>query len=158
MKVNPDNKTVSAMDLLVPGNVRIYMDMYVSIDLIQIYIIVLIVVIIIIGVGELIGGSVREDRYDILKQNMAKLGINQSKIFFVFLGYFKSIFYTYFYLYILVYICLFLIWQMESTIGIWIYGNLVQYLMLDLDQDLKDLYGNLSISIDQSSISKLTII
>lgn len=46
MKVNPDGKTVAAVDLLVPG------------------------------VGELFGGSQREDNYDILKQRMIDCGMN----------------------------------------------------------------------------------
>jgi len=46
MKVNPDWKTVAAVDLLVPG------------------------------VGELFGGSQREDNYDILKQRMIDCGMN----------------------------------------------------------------------------------
>lgn len=45
MKLNDDNKTVAAMDLLVPG------------------------------VGEIIGGSQREDRYDVLKTKMQEMGI-----------------------------------------------------------------------------------
>ena len=44
MRVNDDNKTVAACDLLVPG------------------------------VGELVGGSQREERYDILKEKMDALG------------------------------------------------------------------------------------
>ncbi len=44
MRVNDDNKTVAACDLLVPG------------------------------VGELVGGSQREERYEILKAKMEKLG------------------------------------------------------------------------------------
>lgn len=46
MKLNDDNKTVAAMDLLVPG------------------------------IGEIIGGSQREDRYDILKARMEEMGLN----------------------------------------------------------------------------------
>ncbi|PWA94851.1 asparagine--tRNA ligase [Artemisia annua] len=45
MKVNPDNKTVAAMDVLVPR------------------------------VGELIGGSQREEIYDVIKQRMLELGL-----------------------------------------------------------------------------------
>ena len=45
MRMNEDGKTVAACDLLVPG------------------------------VGEIIGGSQREDRYDVLAQKMADLGI-----------------------------------------------------------------------------------
>ncbi len=46
MKVNADNKTVRAMDVLVPG------------------------------IGEIIGGSEREDNYDVLKGRMIELGLN----------------------------------------------------------------------------------
>ena len=46
MKLHDDNKTVAAMDLLVPG------------------------------IGEIIGGSQREDRYDVLKAKMEELGLN----------------------------------------------------------------------------------
>lgn len=45
MRVNEDNKTVAAMDLLVPG------------------------------VGELIGGSQREERYDVLTKRMEEMGL-----------------------------------------------------------------------------------
>lgn len=45
MKLNSDNKTVRAMDLLVPG------------------------------VGEIIGGSQREENYDVLHQKMLDIGI-----------------------------------------------------------------------------------
>ncbi len=47
MRLNDDNKTVSAMDLLVPG------------------------------VGELIGGSQREERLDVLTKRMQELGLNE---------------------------------------------------------------------------------
>jgi asparaginyl-tRNA synthetase len=47
MRMNVDNKTVRAMDLLVPG------------------------------VGELIGGSQREERLDVLEARMAELGLNK---------------------------------------------------------------------------------
>lgn len=47
MKLNPDHKTVAAMDLLVPG------------------------------VGEIIGGSQREDDYDTLLRRMDELGLNE---------------------------------------------------------------------------------
>ena len=47
MKVNNDNKTVAAMDLLVPG------------------------------VGEIIGGSQREDRVDVLLKRMKESGLNK---------------------------------------------------------------------------------
>ena len=45
MKLNDDGKTVAAMDLLVPG------------------------------IGEIIGGSQREDRYDVLKSKMNEMGL-----------------------------------------------------------------------------------
>ena len=48
MKQNPDGKTVAAMDCLVPG------------------------------IGEIIGGSQREDDYDILKARIEELGMNVS--------------------------------------------------------------------------------
>ncbi len=48
MKLNPDGKTVAAMDCLVPG------------------------------IGEIIGGSQREDNYDILRARMAELGLEES--------------------------------------------------------------------------------
>ena len=47
MRMNDDNKTVAAMDLLVPG------------------------------VGEIIGGSQREERLDVLKSRMAELGLDE---------------------------------------------------------------------------------
>jgi len=47
MRVNDDGKTVAAADLLVPG------------------------------VGELIGGSQREERLDVLKESIAKFGLNE---------------------------------------------------------------------------------
>ena len=47
MRMNDDNKTVAAMDLLVPG------------------------------VGEIIGGSQREERLDVLKDRMAELGLDE---------------------------------------------------------------------------------
>ncbi len=47
MKLNPDGKTVAAMDCLVPG------------------------------IGEIIGGSQREDRYDVLLQRMKELGLKE---------------------------------------------------------------------------------
>ncbi|MBY0756031.1 asparagine--tRNA ligase [Clostridium sardiniense] len=47
MRMNDDNKTVAAMDLLVPG------------------------------IGEIIGGSQREERLDLLKQRMAELNLNE---------------------------------------------------------------------------------
>ncbi|MDP4132946.1 MAG: amino acid--tRNA ligase-related protein, partial [Bacillota bacterium] len=48
MRMNDDNKTVAAMDLLVPG------------------------------VGEIIGGSQREERLDVLTKRMAELGLNEN--------------------------------------------------------------------------------
>ena len=47
MRLNEDNKTVAAMDLLVPG------------------------------IGEIIGGSQREERYDNLIARMAEMGLNK---------------------------------------------------------------------------------
>ena len=47
MKLNDDGKTVAAMDCLVPG------------------------------IGEIIGGSQREDNYDLLKQRMDELGLKE---------------------------------------------------------------------------------
>ena len=47
MKLNPDGKTVAAMDCLVPG------------------------------IGEIIGGSQREDKLEILEQRMAECGLNK---------------------------------------------------------------------------------
>ncbi len=46
MKLNPDGKTVAAMDLLVPG------------------------------IGEIIGGSQREEKLDVLEQRMHEMGLN----------------------------------------------------------------------------------
>ncbi|MBQ4591173.1 MAG: asparagine--tRNA ligase [Clostridia bacterium] len=48
MKLNPDGKTVAAMDCLVPG------------------------------IGEIIGGSQREDNYELLRERMAELGLDES--------------------------------------------------------------------------------
>ena len=45
--MNDDNKPVAAMDLLVPG------------------------------VGEIVGGSQREERYDMLKSRLNELGLNE---------------------------------------------------------------------------------
>lgn len=50
MRMNDDGKTVAAADLLVPG------------------------------VGELVGGSQREERYDLLKQRMAEMGMEESTL------------------------------------------------------------------------------
>ena len=49
MKLNDDNKTVAAMDLLVPG------------------------------VGEIIGGSQREDRVEVLQQRMKELNLKEEE-------------------------------------------------------------------------------
>ena len=46
MKLNPDGKTVAAMDCLVPG------------------------------IGEIIGGSQREENYELLSQRISELGMN----------------------------------------------------------------------------------
>lgn len=50
MRMNDDNKTVAAVDLLVPG------------------------------VGEIIGGSQREERYDVLVSRMEELGMNSGSM------------------------------------------------------------------------------
>jgi len=50
MRVNDDNKTVSAMDVLAPG------------------------------IGEIIGGSVREERYDVLIARMQSLGMTHEQL------------------------------------------------------------------------------
>lgn len=47
MRLNDDNKTVAAMDLLVPG------------------------------VGEIIGGSQREERIEVLEESIAKFGLDK---------------------------------------------------------------------------------
>ena len=47
MRLNPDGKTVRATDLLVPG------------------------------IGEIIGGSQREERYDVLLDRIKELGLNE---------------------------------------------------------------------------------
>ena len=49
MKLNEDNKTVRAMDLLEPG------------------------------IGEIIGGSQREDNYELLTKRMKELGLKKKK-------------------------------------------------------------------------------
>jgi asparaginyl-tRNA synthetase len=49
MRMNDDGKTVAAMDILVPG------------------------------IGELVGGSQREERYDILEQRMKETGLNMDE-------------------------------------------------------------------------------
>jgi len=48
MRLNDDGRTVAAMDVLVPG------------------------------VGEIIGGSQREERHDVLKQRIAEMGLKES--------------------------------------------------------------------------------
>ena len=50
MRVNDDDKTVAAMDVLFPG------------------------------IGEIIGGSQREERYDILKSRIEELGIDHEDV------------------------------------------------------------------------------
>ena len=50
MRVNDDNKTVAACDLLVPG------------------------------IGELVGGSQREERYDVLEKLMDEKGMNKETL------------------------------------------------------------------------------
>ena len=52
MKLNPDGKTVAAMDCLVPG------------------------------IGEIIGGSQREDNFDILKNRIEELGMKPEEYAF----------------------------------------------------------------------------
>jgi asparaginyl-tRNA synthetase len=51
MRLNDDGKTVRAMDVLFPG------------------------------IGEIVGGSQREERFDVLKQKMADLDIDQKELF-----------------------------------------------------------------------------
>ena len=50
MRMNEDNKTVAACDLLVPG------------------------------VGELVGGSQREERYELLEKRMDEMGMNKESL------------------------------------------------------------------------------
>ena len=50
MKLNEDNKTVAAVDLLVPG------------------------------IGELMGGSQREENYELLKQRIKDCGLDEKRI------------------------------------------------------------------------------
>ena len=50
MRMNPDGKTVRAMDVLFPG------------------------------IGEIVGGSQREERLDVLTQRMEALGMNQQEL------------------------------------------------------------------------------
>ena len=49
MRVNDDDRTVAAMDLLVPG------------------------------IGEIIGGSQREDRHDVLEKRVEEMGLNKEE-------------------------------------------------------------------------------
>ncbi len=51
MRLNDDGKTVRAMDVLFPG------------------------------IGEIVGGSQREERYDVLKQKMEVMGIPQDELY-----------------------------------------------------------------------------
>ena len=51
MRMNDDGKTVRAMDVLFPG------------------------------IGEIVGGSQREERYDVLVQKMKDLGIKEEELF-----------------------------------------------------------------------------
>jgi asparaginyl-tRNA synthetase len=51
MRLNDDGKTVRAMDVLFPG------------------------------IGEIVGGSQRRERFDVLKQKMADLDIDQKELF-----------------------------------------------------------------------------
>ena len=50
MKLNDDQKTVAAMDVLFPG------------------------------IGEIIGGSEREERYDVLLQKMREMGVDEKEL------------------------------------------------------------------------------
>jgi asparaginyl-tRNA synthetase len=50
MRLNEDEKTVRAMDILFPG------------------------------IGEIVGGSQREERYDVLKQKVADVGIPEEEL------------------------------------------------------------------------------
>ena len=50
MRLNEDNKTVRAMDLLFPG------------------------------IGEMVGGSQREERLDVLQKRMAEMGIDEKEL------------------------------------------------------------------------------
>ena len=50
MRLNDDNKTVRAMDILFPG------------------------------IGEIVGGSQREERYEVLKQKIADLGMDEQTL------------------------------------------------------------------------------
>ena len=50
MRLNEDGKTVRAMDILFPG------------------------------IGEIVGGSQREERLDVLKEKMAELGIEEKEL------------------------------------------------------------------------------
>ena len=51
MRLNDDGNTVRAMDVLFPG------------------------------IGEIVGGSQREERYDVLKQKMEDMGIPQDELY-----------------------------------------------------------------------------
>ena len=51
MRLNDDNKTVSAMDILAPG------------------------------IGEIIGGAAREERYDVLVSRMKEMGMDQEQLY-----------------------------------------------------------------------------
>ena len=62
MKLNDDQKTVAAMDLLVPG------------------------------VGEIIGGSQREENYDVLVERMKELGLKEEDYNF-YLGFERAVMY-----------------------------------------------------------------
>ena len=50
MRLNEDKNTVRAMDILFPG------------------------------IGEIVGGSQREERYDVLKQKIADMGIDEEEL------------------------------------------------------------------------------
>ena len=51
MRLNDDNETVAAVDLLVPGS------------------------------GELMGGSQREERYDVLSERMDKMNVSKEELY-----------------------------------------------------------------------------
>jgi asparaginyl-tRNA synthetase len=51
MRLNEDEKTVRAMDVLFPG------------------------------IGEIVGGAQREERYDVLKSKMEAMGISQEELY-----------------------------------------------------------------------------
>ncbi|KAK9048498.1 hypothetical protein SSX86_032537 [Deinandra increscens subsp. villosa] len=62
MKVNPDKKTVAAMDVLVP-KVGVLLDAFLVLHFTEMY------------VGELIGGSQREENYEVIKERILEMGL-----------------------------------------------------------------------------------